>query len=88
MKLRITILKYHSWYLCQISLQIMLLPIQIQHSLYCLLNRGVRKFRFVAEKMIMGEKGLKRYDAMKLTGFHGISQRNCTSKHPPNYVYD
>ena len=24
---RITILKYHSWYLCQISLQIMLLPI-------------------------------------------------------------
>ena len=28
-KLRITILKYHSWYLCQISLQIMLLPIQI-----------------------------------------------------------
>ena len=29
MKLRVTILKYHSWYLCQISLQIMLLPIQI-----------------------------------------------------------
>ena len=29
MKLRITILKYHSWYLCQISLQIMLLPILI-----------------------------------------------------------
>ena len=30
MKLRITISKYHSWYLCQISLQIMLLPIQIR----------------------------------------------------------
>ena len=29
MKLRITISKYHSWYLCQISLQIMLLPIRI-----------------------------------------------------------
>ena len=29
MKLRITILKYHSWYLFQTSLQIMLLPIQI-----------------------------------------------------------
>ena len=29
MKLCITISKYHSWYLCQISLQIMLLPIQI-----------------------------------------------------------
>ena len=28
LKLRITISKYHSWYLCQISLQIMLLPIQ------------------------------------------------------------
>ena len=27
MKLRITISKYHSWYLCQISLQIILLPI-------------------------------------------------------------
>ena len=29
MKLRITILKYHLWYLCQISLQIMLSPILI-----------------------------------------------------------
>ena len=28
-KFRITILKYHSRYLCQISLQIILLPIQI-----------------------------------------------------------
>ena len=28
-KLRITILKYHSWYFCQIPLLIMLLPIQI-----------------------------------------------------------
>ena len=28
-QLRITISKYHSWYLCQISLLIMLLPIQI-----------------------------------------------------------
>ena len=28
-KVGITISKYHSWYLCQISLQIMLLPIQI-----------------------------------------------------------
>ena len=33
MKLRITISKYHSWYLCPISLQIMLLPIQIKHCL-------------------------------------------------------
>ena len=29
MKLRIAISKYHWWYLCQISLQIMLLPILI-----------------------------------------------------------
>ena len=34
MKLRITILKYHSWYLCQISLQIMLLPILAQRHHY------------------------------------------------------
>ena len=32
MKLRITISKYHSWYLCQISLQIMLLPTLICSS--------------------------------------------------------
>ena len=44
-KLRITILKYNSWYLCQISLQIMLLPLRIRSlrvqianfsRLYCL----------------------------------------------------
>ena len=29
MKFRTTILKYHLWYLCQISLQIMLLPILV-----------------------------------------------------------
>ena len=34
MKLHITILKYHSWYLCQISLLIMLLPILIRPRLY------------------------------------------------------
>ena len=38
MKLRITILKYHSWYLCQISLQIMLLLILIW-----LINEGTIK---------------------------------------------
>ena len=31
---RITISKYHSWYLCQISLQIMLLPILIRIHKY------------------------------------------------------
>ena len=36
-KLRITILKYHSRYLCQISLQIMLLPILINIALSNLL---------------------------------------------------
>ena len=29
LKLRMTILKYHKWYLCQISLQIMFLPIPV-----------------------------------------------------------
>ena len=33
MKLRTTISKYHSWYLCQISPQIMLLPIRIKIDL-------------------------------------------------------
>ena len=37
MKLRITISKYHLWYLCQISLQIMLLPIQIIFSILVIL---------------------------------------------------
>ena len=38
MKLRIRISKYHSWYFCQISPQIMLLPTQIsvRRSKYCL----------------------------------------------------
>ena len=36
MKLRITILKYHSWYLCQISLQVMLLPILMTKKRVCL----------------------------------------------------
>ena len=34
LKLRITSLKYLSWYLCQISLQIMQLPIQINHLFF------------------------------------------------------
>ena len=36
MKLRITISKYHSWYLCQISLQVMLLPILMTKKRVCL----------------------------------------------------
>ena len=45
MKLRITILKYHSWYLCHISLLIMLLPIQI-----CFWSKLY--YKFTREKMI------------------------------------
>ena len=41
MKLRRTISKYHSWYLCQISLQIMLLPMQIAyHYALCFRHRN------------------------------------------------
>ena len=36
MKLRITISKYHSWYLCQISLLIMLLPVQMSAETRCM----------------------------------------------------
>ena len=42
-KLRITILKYHSWYLCQISLQIILLPIRGANIL-----AGIKGFRYLA----------------------------------------
>ena len=41
LKLRITILKYHSWYLCQISLQIMLLPVQISAIFSALLCKKI-----------------------------------------------
>ena len=35
-EITITISKYHSWYLCQISLQVMVLPIQTKyHRRYC-----------------------------------------------------
>ena len=54
MKLRITILKYHSWYLCQISLQIMLLPILIRRKRdeTCLfLSYPRRRLRFWIQAM-------------------------------------
>ena len=35
MKFRVTILKYHSWYLCQLLLQIMLLPILMSRNYRC-----------------------------------------------------
>ena len=41
MKLRITISKYHSWYLCQTSLQIMLLPILIMQGNWPTLSWGI-----------------------------------------------
>ena len=41
MKLRITISKYHSWYLCQISLQIMLLPILIKSKMTTMFSADV-----------------------------------------------
>ena len=41
MKLRITILKYHSWYLCQISLQIMLLPALIKSKMATMFSADV-----------------------------------------------
>ena len=43
-ELRITILKYHSWYLCQISQQIMLLPTLI----FLLLDSG---FEYMSNKI-------------------------------------
>ena len=48
-QLRITILKYHSWYLCQISLQIMLLPILIW-KIKKLVAREIRNDKQFIEK--------------------------------------
>ena len=44
-KLRITISKYHSWYLCQIWLQIMLLP--ILKSAFCYITVGMIRHLFL-----------------------------------------
>ena len=44
-KLRITISKYHLWYLCQISLQIMLLPVPKNKSLEISTCKPVRWVR-------------------------------------------
>ena len=41
MKLRVTNSKYHSWYLCQISQQIMLLPILIKSKMATMFSADV-----------------------------------------------
>ena len=55
MKFRITILKHHSWYLCRISLQIMLLPIQIEHYIAQLVNDMVQRNLQIFERYQPGE---------------------------------
>ena len=52
MKLRITISKYHSWYLYQISPQIMLLPIQISKALDVLIKNISRRSCSVNNRII------------------------------------
>ena len=62
MKLRITISKHHSWYLCQISLQIMVLPIQIWKPLnfsrwvFAILVKGKALIRTICSREIFRKK--------------------------------
>ena len=55
---RITILKYHSWYLCQISLQIMLLPILI-YNFTC----EITKLPWQPSVRLSGKRATKFYDS-------------------------
>ena len=50
MKLHITVSKYHSWYLCQISLQIMLLPIHIFSILATIIGDLEKRWPFEGVK--------------------------------------
>ena len=62
MKLRITISKYHSWYLCQISLQIMVLPIEIwkplnfSRSVFAIWVKGKALIRTICSREIFRKK--------------------------------
>ena len=65
-KLRITILKYHSWYLCQISLQIMLLPIQIKDE------EGEDELRFALAAQLLIPPDLVRIEGRDPLQDHNI----------------
>ena len=57
--LRITILKYHSCYLCQISLQIMLLPIQI--LAYCVKSNSLKTLKSPANAPHFPDVGVRGF---------------------------
>ena len=59
-KLRLTILKYHSWYLCQISLLIMLLPI--------LTSVNLKKADMASRNIVMLGSGLGLNNFVKWKG--------------------
>ena len=70
MTLRITVLKYHWWGLCQISLQIMLLPILI-YNFTCKITKwpwqpAVRVSAKMAAKLLNGLTGLLSEDVRAL----------------------
>ena len=54
-KLRITISKYHSWYLCQISLQIMLLPTSITPDEPSLFSTSTGNSRGLQLSLVFGD---------------------------------
>ena len=73
MTLRITVLKYHWWDLCQISLQIMLLPILI-YNFTCKITKwpwqpAVRVSAKMATKLLNVLTGLLSEDVRALKKF-------------------
>ena len=68
LKLRITVLKYFSWYLCQISLQILQLPIQINHLFF--ISRS-SSFPVIDVSVDIKSKSKKKTDSALLLSFPG-----------------
>ena len=82
--LRITILKYNSWYLCQISLQILLLPILI-YNFICKITklpwqRAVRVSSKMAAKFLNVLTGLLYEDVRALKKALEIRNTKSTSR--------
>ena len=93
MKLRITIPKYHSWYLCQISLQIMLLPIKISKFIiymslsipeYSSLHPGLFKWIWIPAFAIISLHALYPSSSTTLNKDHGHWFEESSSLCPAN----
>ena len=72
-KLRITILKYHSWYLYQISLQIMLLPIQFHNSYFDSASHVTSHFKTIHSYIVLRCRAT--YLQVSLGGIEELAKR-------------